>query len=235
MATNSPTRTSAHQVGDYTLTRLCARDSEDDMEMCALLDRAEKDYHYSNYVRDGSVRPGREENYVHPLLNDSADEGEMCNVLGQTESAYNTFDETYFSFEDSMRLGDGTVPFAAPVQTSTPVQDNTASNAPETISISSDGESYDFLHLFGSPPDKSMELPSGYELLYRTPSIRSDSFTELDLLSGSFPSSTDPSEDGANDDFIDIVISPSSSNHCGEDGNKFSDISDVANLSSDSP
>ncbi|KAI8477650.1 hypothetical protein Bbelb_446170 [Branchiostoma belcheri] len=90
MATNnSSTSTSAQE--DYLDPSL--RNSEDDMEMCALLDK-KKDY--------SDITTGGEENYVHPLL---------CNVLDQTESAY----KTYFSCEDFTRLfRDRAVPFAAP-------------------------------------------------------------------------------------------------------------------------
>ncbi|KAI8477530.1 hypothetical protein Bbelb_262010 [Branchiostoma belcheri] len=105
MATNnSSTSTSAQE--DYLDPSL--RNSEDDMEMCALLDK-KKDY--------SDITTGGEENYVHPLL---------CNVLDQTESAY----KTYFSCEDFTRLfRDRAVPFAAPVQTSTPIPDNRASQS----------------------------------------------------------------------------------------------------------
>ncbi|KAI8478382.1 hypothetical protein Bbelb_438820 [Branchiostoma belcheri] len=170
MATNnSSTSTSAQE--DYLDPSL--RNSEDDMEMCALLDKKRIIATLQQVVKRTTFIPCCA----------------MCWVKLKVRTKHTSLVRTSpgFSVTGQYRSPPPCRPKPHPRQQSVKcTRNHTISDGESDIH---GGDSDDFSCLFCSSSDRSKELPSGYELLYHTPSLRSESFTELDLLSG-FPSST---------------------------------------------
>ncbi|KAI8479498.1 hypothetical protein Bbelb_427590 [Branchiostoma belcheri] len=206
-------------------------DSEGEYEMLELLDRTEKQL--------TNTSDGTGITHVDQSLLDSEGEYEMCRLLDETEKAYRSIDDTYFSATDNLKLYGSRDVEPIPLYHSTPKETNC-----EAIVISSDSvsepemqdklsdtsrddihaDSDSFDHLFGPTPTPPM--PSGFELMHRTP--KSESFTEFDLLSGTFDSSSGGNEqlDITSDSSHSVIVISSES----EGERDFSDISDVAEL-----